>query len=61
MFFQGSLNAHQPVMQILIVNGARFVKMEFAQRMMKFTGHVMEYLMNPMGHAKDSLKKMVRS
>ena len=52
MFFQGSLNAHQPVIQILIANGVKFAKMECAQRMMKFTGHVMEYLMNPMRHAK---------
>ena len=61
MFFQGSLNAHQPVIQILIANGVKFAKMECAQRMMKFTGHVMELLMNLKRHAKGSLKKMVRS
>ena len=52
-YFQGNLNAHQSVIQILIANGVKFVKMEFVQTMRKFTGNVMEFSKIPMNHVID--------
>ena len=56
---QGNTNVHLIAIQILTVNGAKFVKMEFALKMLMFTGNVKEYLKTLVSHAKDTLNMVV--